>query len=317
MEAGMKTGIRTLLAAALLGVAAGAAAQDAAAPHPAAERMLQGELRDVLNRMIAAGAFGTTDPERIALTLTLPAERYLDLGLLIDSRGAARDGVAVLGTLPGAPAQALGVRAGDRITAVNGAALRGADAVARLRAALDGLRDGGTLTLDVVRDGQALRLAGPVTPRYIPAVRLELGEADLVASTGGAAVVRATASATPAPVGGCGRISTFHVAPRSEDLYEAKVLSIDGSIPGPATQHTYRVAPGRHAIEVAERIDDRDLATVHSRARRHRNKTLELLVEPGTTYLVAARFNEDRRDAVADGGYWDPVVWKTVAEPCR
>src|SRR5688572_345250 len=171
MEDVMNTGIRTLVAAALLFAAgSGVRAEEAAGPAvsaPAAEQMLQAELRDVLNRMIAAGAFGSTDPERIAMSLTLPAERYLDLGLLIDSQADTRDGVVVLGTLPGAAAQTLGVRAGDRITAVNGTQLRGApDAVARLRGALDQLREGGELALDVARDGATVRLAGAVQPRY-------------------------------------------------------------------------------------------------------------------------------------------------------
>lgn len=318
----MNTGIRTLLAAVLLAAAGAASAEEAAGrtdAAPVAERMLQAELRDVLNRMIASGAFGATDPERIALSVTLPAERYLDLGLLIDSQADARAGVVVLGTLPGAAAQTLGVRAGDRITAVNGVSLRGQpDAVARLRGALDALREGGQLALDVERAGRTVQLAGPVQPRYIPAVRLELGEANLVASTGAAAATASVAGA-PAQVadGSCGRISAFHVAPRSQDLYAAKILAIDGAIPGPRSQHTFRVAPGRHLVEVAEQIDTQDLSTVHTRARRHRNKIFEIVVEPGMTYLVAARFNEDRQHDVANGEYWDPVVWKTVAEACR
>ena len=46
-------------------------------------------------------------------------------------------------------------------------------------------------------------------------------------------------------------------------------------------------------------------------------KTLTIDVAPDTTYLVAARLNEDQRDNPANGAYWDPVVWKEVAETCR
>ena len=95
------------------------------------------------------------------------------------------------------------------------------------------------------------------------------------------------------------------------------ILSIDGEIPGPANQDTYRVAAGPHEVEVAELIDDQDLPGTYTRARRHKNKTFTVDVRPDTTYMVASHLNEDRERDIIKGGYWDPVVWKEIAEPCR
>jgi hypothetical protein len=122
------------------------------------------------------------------------------------------------------------------------------------------------------------------------------------------------ASAAAASSAECGRISTFHVAPRSQSLYAARVLSIDGRIPGPADQDTWRVAPGPHTVEVAEAIDVQDLPTAFSRRRAELGRrTFTVVVEPGRTHLVAAHLTDGR------GGraYWEPVVWKTLDEACR
>ena len=92
------------------------------------------------------------------------------------------------------------------------------------------------------------------------------------------------------------------------------MLSIDGEIPGPGDQDTYRLAPGRHVLEVAEDIDAQDLPASFSRRRASLGrKTLDVVVEPGTTHLVAARLV----DTLGGRDYWEPVVWKTLAEDCR
>jgi hypothetical protein len=232
----------------------------------------------------------------------------------------------VLGTTPGASAQALGLRAGDVITAVGEVPLAGlgvdasgtAQAIALLKSAVDGLPDGGRLTLDVLRDGRSVRFDGAVSARYLPPLRIELGEGNLVGSTGAAAAPLRRAVGTAATAassdGACGRISTFHIAPRSQRLYPARVLAIDGSIPGPANQDTYRLPPGTHTVEVAEDINASDLPAAFSRRRADLGrKTFTIVVEPGTTHLVASRLLDG--SGVRD--YWEPVVWKTLAEDCR
>ncbi|HET7843827.1 MAG TPA: PDZ domain-containing protein [Xanthomonadales bacterium] len=323
--------IRPALAAALLASTCAVAAQGAAGtvatqlPTVTAttpDAMLRGELRNVLVRMIDSGAFAGTSPEDISMSVTMPAEHAVDLGAVLDARS---EGLVVLGTTPGGTAQSLGLRAQDVIVAANGADLTGAGrsstgdslAAAALRGQLERLRDGGRLELAVLRDGARTTLAGDVAPRYIPALRLELGEGALVASNAGVALPARVAQAAPAQVGGCGRISVFHIAPRGQQLYRAKVLEIDGEIPGPTNQDTWRVSPGRHTLRVAELIDTNDLPGVYTRARRHKDKDLVVEVAPDTTLLIAAHLELDNERDVPGNGYWTPVVWKEISEPCR
>ena len=256
-----------------------------------------------------------------------PADRALaqaDLGAVLDAR--PNEGLVVLATTPGGTAQSLGLRPQDVIVSANGVALTTPGrssagdslAVAALRGQLERLRDGGRLALVVRRDGSERKLAGDVAPRYIPALRLELGEGTLVASTAPVAAVSRATQAAPAQSGdSCGRISVFHIAPRGQQLYPAKVLEIDGEIPGPARQDTFRVAPGQHTLLVAEQIDDNDLPSVYSRARRHNSKELVVEVAPGRTLLIASHLELASEREVPGNGYWTPVVWKEVSEPCN
>ncbi|MCK9539010.1 hypothetical protein [Dokdonella sp.] len=124
------------------------------------------------------------------------------------------------------------------------------------------------------------------------------------------------AAAEPAAGTACGRISTFDVAPRQQDLHAAVIISVDGELPGPRNADAWRVTPGKHVLKVAERIDSKYL----SFNNRQRNagdpyRTLDVDVPADTTVLVAARLLSST-DA-ASGAWWEPVAWKEVHEPCR
>ncbi len=115
----------------------------------------------------------------------------------------------------------------------------------------------------------------------------------------------------------CGRISVFHIAPRSEHLYPATIIEIDGKIPGPKQQDTYRVSPGSHRLLVSENIDSHDISGTPSNQQRHNQyKELTVDVAAGTTYMVSARLNPDKSVNDKDAAYWDPIVWKQIPEAC-
>lgn len=252
-----------------------------------------------------------------AIVVEQPARRVANLGLLIDRDHD--DGLLVLGTLPGGSAERIGLRAGDRLVEANGTDLRGRGASERMRSIIDGLEGDNALAVRVQRDGQDQRLAGVVEAVELPAMRVEL-------KAGGDAGSGAVASAGDGRVAGdpessCARVTTFHAAPRSRDLYPARLLAVDGELPGPSSQDSFRIEPGRHVLTVAEIIDEREFSPVantqRSRHGRQLVRTLEIDARPGVTYLLSARLLRDRRGSILDAGYWQPVVWKERAEPCR
>lgn len=275
-------------------------------PVPAVDEgsHLDQEFRQTLVRLAQAGALPAGDQP---VLVERPAEKVSNFGLLVDRDH--EDGLLVLGTLPGGSAEQMGLRAGDRLVAANGQGLRGPGSSERMRSLLDGIEEGDPLDLQVLREGTEQRLVGTVDSLELPAMRVELLPAD-----GGGRV--------PAdPDSRCARITTFPAAPRSRSLYPARLIAVDGETPGTAGQDTYRIEPGRRVLTVAEVIDSSQFQAIanmqRSREARNTYRTLEIDVQAGVTYLLAARLHRDRSTRILDASYWQPVIWKERAEPCR
>jgi hypothetical protein len=95
---------------------------------------------------------------------------------------------------------------------------------------------------------------------------------------------------------------------------------VDGRLPGPTSNVSYRLTPGRHVLTVAEAIDTRQFDALHlaqrGRTQRDPYKKIELDVRPGVTYRLAAQFDPKLRHQIRSKAYWNPVIWKEVHEPC-
>ena len=285
------------------------------------EQRVRQDVQMMLSQLATSGALGE-HPEQISLHLDEPAHRVMNLGVLVDSAGAdhARDGLRVLGATPGSIAEHIGLRPGDVIVAVNGLSLRGlgadadghALAASRLKSTVEALPDAAPLQLDVLRAGDAVALNTPVHSVYLPALRMQLGAATLASAD--------AASSAGAPAdggGGCGRVSTWDVAPRADRQYHARILMIDGVSPGPSGSETFRVSAGTHKLLVAEDIPTRQIGAGEiASLRRDTNKELIVTVKPGTTAMVAAQLHVDKVTEVLRGGFWDPVVWREMPLSC-
>lgn len=283
------------------------------------EQRLHEEVRAVLLRMVESGELKPQEVE--SLSLSAPHSEQADFGAILDIRHrVGRDqGLAVLGVTPGGSAAALGLLPDDRILGINGESLigLGADESGRARAAVR-LREAllarpEAVELRVLRRGGETTLSGAVRVVQLPAYRLDLG-----AALAGAALA-ATSDGDPAS--SCGRVSVFDIAPRSQRLYQAVLIAVDGEVPGPAGASSFRLEPGAHRLTVAEAIDARQFDAIALRQRdgrqRDRYKDLEIVVRPGVTYRLAARFHIEERNSIRDGAYWEPVIWKESAEACR
>lgn len=309
-----------LALAALLVLSGAALAEDGprspASSNTAVEQRLRDELRALMSELVESGAFGDRSPGDISLAVDSPAQRVSNLGLLVDSTHDRNDGLHVLAVTPGGGAERMGLRAGDVLVALNGARFDGVgNAATVLRQTVDGLPNGSPLAFEVKRDGHVQTLSGKQSSVELPAMRLTVG--------GGAPPKRVAGGDPPAsaePMQGCGRISDFDVAPRQQQLHGAKVLSIDGELPGPTGSKSYQVPAGRHVLKVAEQIEPRYLAfndRLRNAGTGPRHKTLEVEVRPNTILFVAAQLNDEKRNEWRDGAYWDPVIWKTSAETCN
>jgi hypothetical protein len=314
---------KILLPVTLLAAMTAHAADPTAAATPAqqgvAEQRLRQDMQTLLTHMAMSGVLGQ-NPQDVRVHLQQPAQRVSDLGVLVDSASAerARDGLRVLGTTPGSTAERLGLRPGDMLVGVNGTSLRNlgatpdgsALAATTLRSVVDALPDSAPLQLDVQRAGNLWAMNTSVHSVLLPALSVELG----------AGAMAAVDPPVGAGAGGCGRISTFDVAPRGEHQYHARIWLLDGTTPGPSGHETYRVAAGEHRLVVSEDIPTQEMGsgTMASAARTNRDTHKELIVnvKPNTTAMVAAQFHTDKATNFAKAEYWDPVVWREIPEGC-
>ncbi|MFB9067602.1 PDZ domain-containing protein [Pseudofulvimonas gallinarii] len=267
------------------------------------------EFRQTLLRLVQSGALSSPEGP---LVIERPAERVSDFGLLVDRDSV--DGLVVLGTLPGGSASRLGLQAGDRLVAANGVDLRGPGGSLRMKALLDDPASDGGIELDIVREGHARKIAGTVEAVVLPAMRVEL-DAAAMAST------EEHTRLAGDPGSRCGRVSIEAIAPRTRNLFPVSLIAIDGRIPGTSEQQSFRLPPGRHVLRIGERIGEDHFSSVGNFQRGRLGdrgyKELEVDVEPGVTYFLAARLHRGRSDRILDGGYWEPLVWKERAESCR
>lgn len=289
------------------------------------EQRLQEELRVLLLDMIESGAFGQTPSEQISLSIESPGQRATDLGVLVDSSAgsAAVEGLQVVGTTPGSSASRLGLQGGDIIASVNGVSLAGlgddaqggARAALVLREQLESLPDDSTIDFKVIRNGRPTTISGAMDSAWIPALHLTVGSGVAVAAAG------QDSSYRNAPTGsGCGRLSIFDVAPRQQSLHGASLISIDGERSPFAGQEVFQLSEGRHVLTVGEKIESRYLA--FNNVFRNSNikdpyKTLEIDVAPNTTYFLAAKLIQEKRNEWRDGAYWEPVIWSESTEDCK
>jgi hypothetical protein len=75
-------------------------------------------------------------------------------------------------------------------------------------------------------------------------------------------------------------------------------------------RESFRLSPGKHTVYLHEMIAD-SMFTRRSRSLQTA-KTLEIDVKANTTYYLAAKFIRKNRSEQRNGGYWEPVVWKTL-----
>lgn len=272
-----------------------------ALPAQADETRVREELDQMLVRLAQDGVLTSE-----AMIIEVPARRAANFGALIDRDH--RDGLLVLGVLPGGGAEALGLHTGDRLLSANAVDLSGEGGSDRLRNLLSLLNNSEEITLQLVRDGRSLSLSGEMEIHELPAARLELASTPRDART------------APDPESSCARISVFPAAPTADDLFPVAAVSIDGRGETPE-QDSFRVAPGRRVVSVTENIDSHWFSPLANRRRSlagpERYKSLEIDVKAGVTYFIAARFHRALAGRVAEGNYWEPVVWKERAERCR
>ncbi len=230
-----------------------------------------------------------------------PAQQRWELGAVLDVAEAGNLGPRVLAVTPDGPAARMGLRVDDRVSRINGIEIRGgARAASRLMAAMSE-RDG-DLSIEAFRNGELITLEGTADSLAIPGYTITI-------DTGAA------------PNSDCGRLTVYPWRRVNERIWPVVLHAINGRWPGSENQFQFKLAPGRHVLKLTEQITDVRLNDGFRRnALARRNKDLREFVmdiEPGMTYRIGARFIVEQADQIENGGYWEPVVWRSFGQSCR
>lgn len=280
------------------------------------EQRLRAGMQQLLLDMASKGELAAAPGAPLQFEINEPSREVDNLGVVIDGNDSRGPGLAIVAVTPGGAAARMGVRSGDRLIEVNSQSLGtpaagatdASQAVATLRSAIATVGDGGKLSLVVDRDGRRIESSGVLNRLRLPAVHLRVGDGLQVASASAAADRL-----------GCGRISTFDVAPRQQNLHRAILIAIDGKAAGPNSSTSFRLSTGRHVLTVAEAIEPRYLS-FNDRQRNSggsSHKDIEVDVKADTTYFLAAKLNVDQTHVWKDGAYWQPALWKESNERCN
>ena len=164
-----------------LAIALGSAGMSAAQTPPANQDQLRQELRDAQKQLAEIGrrvaelsAQIGGDPAQVQMFRYLGNPDRAVIGVILGDGSAS--GVRVEGVTPGGPAEKAGLQAGDTITGVRGASIKGERPTLALREALKDLKDGDKVSLSFARDGKS---------QSVDVVAARQGNFDAFASRGG------------------------------------------------------------------------------------------------------------------------------------
>ncbi|GEM_PF-1116327 len=239
--------------------------------------------------------------------LSIPARMSASVGMVLDINDD--DGYRVLSTSPRGFASTVGLNAEDTLVAINGMDTK-TDNRRDAFTVLENAIAGDTLRFDVMRENSMLQLEGELEGVYTPQIKIELGgKEDAVTDTSSPTVK--SEQATKVDDDACGQVSTFFKPPRTRDLYSVYVSEInDDNVLRSRT--TFKLAPGKHKIDVHELIDSTRFTRRSMAIQRAKPITID--VEENVVYYLAARFIPENRQKQRKGEYWEPVVWKTTED---
>lgn len=252
---------------------------------------LKHTINSVVSKIIELERSKSPNHGVVSVQLQQELKQSKKLGLVLDNNQT------VLLVSPQSVAANLGIMPGDQLTSLH------INAVPLNLSKSINLLGGQQVLASVIRDKETKKLYGVVKPNN--AVTWNLNASSQVASTD---------ATTTSNNSNCGRISIFATPPTSKDYYPVvfNQLNEKNIVSG---RKVVRVKPGLHSIKLNENIDARGLR-IH-RPNFVKGKTLDIEIEPGKSYHLAAEFYSEKRMKSKGELYWKPIVWKVVDKECN
>jgi molybdopterin-binding protein len=269
---------------------------------PESEALIDDMVKQIVSTMSAvadAEKKAGNDINNLHIELDIPSSKSPNLGLVLDINDA--QGYKVMSVSPGSLADNLQITTGNIITAINGVNTK--DDTQRLAfLELENTLPGDTITLQINKQGTMSSVEAIVEGQYTPSIKLEIGDTSIVTNNTTSQIIDELDETA------CGKVSVFFKPPFTRNLHYATVTRINERNVN-SERESFRLPPGKHTVYLHEMIED-SMFTRRSRSLQTA-KTLEIDVKANTTYYLAAKFIRKNRSEQRNGGYWEPVVWKT------
>lgn len=269
---------------------------------PESEALIDDMVKQIVSTMSAVADVekkAGNDISNLHIELDIPSSKSPNLGLVLDVNDA--QGYKVISVSPGSLSDTLQITPGNIITAINGVStIDDTQRVAFLE--LENTLPGDTITLKLNKQGNISAVEAIVEGQYTPSIKLEIGDTSIETNNTTAQIIDEHDEAA------CGKVSVFFKPPFTRNLHYAYVTRINDRNVN-SERESFRLPPGKHTVYLHEMIAD-TMFTRRSRSLQTA-KTLEIDVKTDTSYYLAAKFIRKNRSEQRNGGYWEPVVWKT------
>ncbi|MDF0534781.1 hypothetical protein KDN34_11225 [Shewanella yunxiaonensis] len=119
-------------------------------------------------------------------------------------------------------------------------------------------------------------------------------------------------ASSPDDATACGIVSTYAEPVPAQEFYRLVVTHVDGK--PVISKPNYQLSPGMHTFRVSELIDAPELKV---RLAARVPKDINVKVQAGQRYQLAAKFNTDRQYSGDDTGYWQPQIRSQESAECE
>ncbi len=228
--------------------------------------------------------------------LSLPQHETVQLGMVMDIPDN-EDGFKVLSVSANGLAEKLGIKTGDVIKKLNESAIT-KESYQDVFTELKQLKHNQKIELSIERANKNKVIQGRVDSLTVPSVVLISG------------IQLATAKVDR--TSNCGRVSVFDLPRGGSNLFSATFHRVGDRNVMSRRETSYKLPPGKHVIYVKEKIVGEQL----DRSRKGKAKGIEINIEAGKEYSLAARYIPENKMKIFKAEYWEPTLWQVSSKSC-
>lgn len=304
----MNTKLKKLIGLFLLVLAAGPVSANDIDKNwsPQSQELLKSLINDMRETMsliaIAEAKQGRT-LEQFKYNLDLAGAYQINLGLILqlNSTESAFD---ILSVTPGSLASSHGLRVGDEIAMLNGIAVS-AGTEAGILKKIQQLQVDEEVSLTFNRNGKKQEIVIPVSGKYVPRIKLEIGNEYAKTSLASTATPDLTA---------CGEVTVSLTPPVTGQLYPVSFY-LDDERDNKEQLAVIKLPIGKHTVNVyAQAGNGHEDGSYNDKSPA---KVIEINVRANTSYHLAARVFSENNAGSQSNKDWDAVIWKTSQRECR